>query len=497
MSAASQALDERTARPMVFVIAAAGALVVGAAVGAVYGERPIAAYALLAYLWGVTAFALTFRYPRWSLIAVLVLFITYAADVLGSHVGGLITPFMFVTIVLLAVIARRLLGLDSYQIPPVEFLLLLLFGLAMGVSLLAAADYGAGQAWLFEFWKSVSVVFLMLVLFDNVDWLRRSMWALAVGGAILGALTVLQQATQTYDSDYGGFAIVNSDRGLSRSAGPIDANFFGQLMVFTSTLSLYLILATERSLGRAIALASFGLGLFAIWFSLSRASLITMVLVLSAVVIFRRIPFKVAAAALVIGAILIAFFASEAPKKYVSALTQPITSGPGNADDRSLVERYQAILVGVDMFRDNPLIGVGPSNYPAHYLEYAQSTGVLSGVMPKAIQPHNLYLEMLAEVGVVGTAVLFTLVGIALTGSWRARRHLSGANELFAEAAFVALGSFLVNSLFLHAAYPRQLWIPVGLALVARRVGIAAAARSLRGEHKLATASLRLSPAPS
>jgi hypothetical protein len=61
MSAASQALDERTARPMVFVIAAAGALVVGAAVGAVYGERPIAAYALLAYLWGVTAFALTFR----------------------------------------------------------------------------------------------------------------------------------------------------------------------------------------------------------------------------------------------------------------------------------------------------------------------------------------------------------------------------------------------------------------------------------------------------
>jgi putative inorganic carbon (hco3(-)) transporter len=474
MSAASQALDARAIRPLAVVLAGSGALVVGAA----YATRPNAVYALLALAWGLTAFALTFRYPRWSLIVVLVFFVTYAADVLGARVGGFITPFMLVAIVLLAVLARRLLQLESYRIPPLEFLLLLLFMVAMGASLLAATDYEAGQAGVIEFWKNVALVFLMLILLDDGDWLRRSMWALAVGGAILAALTVVQQVTQTYNLDYGGFAIVNEDRGLRRSAGPIDANFFGQLMVFTSTLALYLILASKRFLGRAIALTTFGLGLFAIWFSLSRASLITMFLVLSAVVIFRRIPFKVAASALVVGAILIGFFASETPKKYVTALTQPITSGPENAEDRSLVERYQAILVGVEMFRDHPLIGVGPRNYPAHYFEYAQETGVNSGRLPEATEPHNLYLEMLDEVGLAGAGVLCMLVGIALAGAWTSRRQLSGEHELFAEAAFVALGGFLVNSLFLHAAYPRQLWIPIGLALVARRVGMAAARRS-------------------
>jgi putative inorganic carbon (HCO3(-)) transporter len=474
MSVAPQALDGRATRPLAVVVAGSGALVVGAA----YATKPTAVYALLALAWGLTAFMLTFRYPRWSLIVVLVFFVTYAADVLGARVGGLITPFMLVGIVLVAVLARRLLRLDSYRIPVLEFLLLFLFMLTMSMSLLVASDYGAGQAGLTEFWKNIALVFLMLILFDSAEWLRRSMWALAVGGAILAALTVLQQATQTYDLDYGGFAIVNADRGLKRSAGPIDANFFGQLMVFTSTLSLYLILASARRLGRVVALVAFGLGLLAIWFSLSRASLITMFLVLSAVVIFRRIPFKVAAVSLVAGTILIFFFASEAPRKYVSALTQPITSGPAHAKDHSLVERYQAILVGVEMFRDHPLIGVGPRNYPTHYLEYAQETGVDSGRLPKATTPHNLYLEILDELGLAGVSVLLALVVIALTGAWRARRYLSGTDELLAEAAFVALGGFLINSLFLHAAYPRQLWIPIGLALVAHRVGVAAARRS-------------------
>jgi hypothetical protein len=67
----------------------------------------------------------------------------------------------------------------------------------------------------------------------------------------------------------------------------------------------------------------------------------------------------------------------------------------------------------------------------------------------------------------VGAFVFFTILGVAVRAAWRARSRLPGRHGLFAEAAFIGLIAFLVSGIFLHAAFPRYLWIVVAIALIA------------------------------
>jgi O-antigen ligase len=117
------------------------------------------------------------------------------------------------------------------------------------------------------------------------------------------------------------------------------------------------------------------------------------------------------------------------------------------------------------MFRDHPILGVGTGNYPLHYLDYSQQIGLDQRVQQR--QPHSLYLEALAETGIIGATALLVVLWLALRGAWRARQRLADRDGVLAEGVFVALLSFLVAALFLHSTYPRYLWIFAGLAFVA------------------------------
>jgi O-antigen ligase len=133
----------------------------------------------------------------------------------------------------------------------------------------------------------------------------------------------------------------------------------------------------------------------------------------------------------------------------------------------------------VQMFSNHPVFGVGTGNYPVRYLDYSQQIGL----DPRAEKrhPHNLYLEALAETGLVGAAAMFILLWLAIRGAWRARSVLPAADALLAEAVFVGLLVFLANGLFLHAsAYSRYIWIAIALALVADRLGRRSVATSMQ-----------------
>ena len=130
------------------------------------------------------------------------------------------------------------------------------------------------------------------------------------------------------------------------------------------------------------------------------------------------------------------------------------------------------------MFFDHPSLGVGPGNYPARYVEYSQRIGL--DPRPDARTPHNLYLETLAEVGLAGFLVFGFLLASAVAGAWHARRALPGKDALLAEGIFVAVVGFLINGIFLHGAYPRYLWLVIGLGLAAGALGRRATSSTAR-----------------
>ena len=81
------------------------------------------------------------------------------------------------------------------------------------------------------------------------------------------------------------------------------------------------------------------------------------------------------------------------------------------ADDSSEI-RPELYRVAVEMFKDHPFLGVGLANYQ-HLIGMYTSR---SNESP----PHNVFLGTLAEMGIVGFAVLMALYGYLLRQIWKA-----------------------------------------------------------------------------
>jgi O-antigen ligase len=86
-----------------------------------------------------------------------------------------------------------------------------------------------------------------------------------------------------------------------------------------------------------------------------------------------------------------------------------------SSENWAVVERMAHWQAGWYMFIDHPWLGVGAGNYAESYPVY------FVGMWREALgHAHNYYLNILAELGVVGGALLLLLLGIAF-------RHLGGA----------------------------------------------------------------------
>ena len=66
------------------------------------------------------------------------------------------------------------------------------------------------------------------------------------------------------------------------------------------------------------------------------------------------------------------------------------------------------------MWADHPLVGVGPDNFEVHYQEYSEAIG--TDPRPEQRGAHNLYLESLAETGLLGATAFFGVLWLALRG---------------------------------------------------------------------------------
>lgn len=88
--------------------------------------------------------------------------------------------------------------------------------------------------------------------------------------------------------------------------------------------------------------------------------------------------------------------------KYVTMLLNSFNITPTH----SLVSRLDIWTVGLEMVESSPLIGVGLDNFPGRFEEFIvpSSMGGRFGVEPGR-DPHNVFLSVQAELGIVGTAL--------------------------------------------------------------------------------------------
>lgn len=131
--------------------------------------------------------------------------------------------------------------------------------------------------------------------------------------------------------------------------------------------------------------------------------------------------------------------------------------------------RPPAVMVALDMFRERPLLGVGPGNYEARYMAYKLR---VDERFPQWIRPmnanfgeaHNDHVQLLAEAGLPGYLLYLGALGYIASISFR-RRDAQSQHAKFAQVfAFPAVVGFAVVGL---AQFPLYLTVVTGTALFA------------------------------
>jgi putative inorganic carbon (HCO3(-)) transporter len=363
-----------------------------------------------------------------------------------------------------AVVLRSSARVETWSAPR-ELLWLGAFGAALVVSSVGAADAGVANSRLVDFIGFALLIALMLFLVDSERALRRGMWCIAGAIGLLAVLALLQRAAHMNEVAFGGLATVVRDGSILRSGGPLSANFFGEILAAATMLAIYLALDARSRAARVVAIGIVVACVGALIDTGSRGAFVAVVVAAVLLMVLRRVRIATALPIVVAALVAASLLLSGGTRSRLAALSDlKVNSIEQNASFRG---RLSENLAAIEMWRAHPLIGVGPGNFETHYLSYAPAINLDQRAEPRSA--HSLYLESLAETGLLGSLVFFGLLAFAVMQAGRGRRSRNPRLGMLAEGALVALVAFLVAGATLHEAYPRFLWLFIGLTLAAGR----------------------------
>jgi O-antigen ligase len=285
-------------------------------------------------------------------------------------------------------------------------------------------------------------------LFRLIRW--EAILGLALGGATLAAL--LAAGDFFHVLPFAGLTggLLSEEGGLRASGGFSDPNFLGLFMTPAAVLALGLLfLARGR---RRLALLPVVILLFVcVAITFSRGTFLGAVVGVTVLIGTRSRP-----AALVF-AIAAGFMAVTLYPAFLEARLGGVLS-PDDAFDllRSEISRTAVAQAALAMFASAPIFGVGFGVF--HFLSpsYTGDSAVV------ATYSHNQYLNILAEQGLVGVALVFGIAVLLTVALVRSRSPLRGV-------ALAIGAAYLVLSLFINSTTSFQgsslLWLVMAAAL--------------------------------
>jgi O-antigen ligase len=272
--------------------------------------------------------------------------------------------------------------------------------------------------------------------------IRRLAGALMIAGGVLGAIGIAERiwgfelATLT-----GGTVRFDANIDQTRISGPYPApEPYALSLVVCFAATLYWVLSRRREsrYGWAVVLA--GIQVAGISLALFRAGWIAAILVAVASIAFR--PGRAGRTLIVVSLAAVLTFAGT------SQLEQNRTVGRRVQNTDNIYARLATYKQGVQMFRSAPVFGVGVTEYNS--VAEKRPPEFVSGV-PSVPYPHNSYIGLLAEQGLVGFLPLLVLSYAV----WRLLRALHAASWRSQEAVLLtgavagAVLGYLIMSLTL------------------------------------------------
>jgi O-antigen ligase len=122
------------------------------------------------------------------------------------------------------------------------------------------------------------------------------------------------------------------------------------------------------------------------------------------------------------------------------------------------------------MVEDHPFRGIGVGNFKTSSIHYLLEPGAIKRdefIVDTPKVAHNMYLQVLAELGVVGLALFLAILAFSLScGVQAARRFMQLGDtrmEIIARGLVVAMLGVLAADFFISGQFSKQLWLLLGL----------------------------------
>lgn len=271
---------------------------------------------------------------------------------------------------------------------------------------------------------------LLLLIRDRRDF-RLVAWSMVALALVQGLIGVVQYLTGT------GASYMGEDVRAVGTFGPTDVMGMATVVSYGLVTAVGLAVGARPGSGRrqrAAALGCAALLFLPLVLSFSRGAWIATVVAVTlqlALSGLRRAA-RVALVAAALGVVLVGGLGigSQMVSERLGSITE-VTEAP----DRSVTDRYTMWAAAAGMWRTDPVTGVGLKGFPA-YRDSHSSIALSSGSdtagagmgfqRQPLLSPHNMYLLILSEQGLLGL--------LALAGSWAALlvlalRRLPGARR--------------------------------------------------------------------
>lgn len=325
----------------------------------------------------------------------------------------------------------------------------------------------------------------LVFVFDN--FLKTVALFVVVVGCVRGLRDVERLAFAYFAGAvvYAGLIMLQFGAGDSWRLGDLvtyDANDFAVFAVSAVPLGVYFLGGGRRRTATRLFVA-LGLAVVAVAFvqAGSRGGLLAMgAVILFLLVRHRSVPLRWRIGGVGLLGLVAALFASRQYWDQMATLLDP----SGDYNITSETGRLQLWQRGLGYLWENPILGVGPSNFPV-------AEGVLSpmafrqeyGIGVRWTAPHNSFLQVAVELGIPGLLLFVAMLGSVVLALRRIEGRKTegdvgagtpaGSTSDRAALAQAILGSlvgFLVGAFFLSLAYSAMLFTLLAFAVALRKV---------------------------
>jgi probable O-glycosylation ligase (exosortase A-associated) len=355
--------------------------------------------------------------------------------------------------ILRSVFTRKL----KFVYDPLNWIMAIWAFIVIGSSFFAVNSTLATQG-VIDFLKWIIIYFLIINLVDTLPKWRWFMWSLLLLNFKLSQFQIRQfMAGYEMASSPGRFITEGVGAGSSGFFG--NAGDFGVAMCVVAPLAFYLVRAVKSKGLKAGGIVFFSAFVYSILRCGSRGA--ALALFVMALFFWLRTPKKLQSGVVIL-LFMIGFWAS-APE----AWKERFVSAAEYQQDVTASQRLRLWGAGLRMSADSPLLGVGINNFGTNYASryHAPDEGGI------AWAPHNIFVQAVSELGVLGLFSLLTAMFLVFQRN-RLTRRLSSENNLkdawiphFANALDLSLMGYIVSGFFLTVLYYPHLYVIMTLSI--------------------------------